>query len=390
MNRALFLSIAIGFWFAATTPAGAGDSGPWKLEELRKAPDYTLEAPNEPVTSVLYSGETYRGQPTRVFGWLARPQAIEGKRPAMVLVHGGGGKAFREWAELWAARGYVALAMDLAGNGPDGKRLPDGGPDQSDETKFGVVEPGDRWTYHAVANVIRGVSLLSARPEVDANRIGITGISWGGYLTCIVSGLDDRLKVSVPVYGCGYLEENSVWLGRFATMTPERRAEWTKLWDPSRYVGQATMPVLFVNGTNDFAYPLDSYRKTYRLVKNRDICVTVNMPHGHSQGWAPKEIGLYVDQHINGGVPLARVKNYRRDGTLAVLEFESRTPVKSAALHYTTDTGAWQQRKWTTVSAKLEAGKAVAEIPSTRPLVHFMTLVDDRDAVVSGEHDTLE
>ena len=43
----------------------------------------------------------------------------------MVLVHGGGGQAFAEWATLWAKRGYVAISMDLRGRGPDGNRHPD-------------------------------------------------------------------------------------------------------------------------------------------------------------------------------------------------------------------------------------------------------------------------
>jgi PhoPQ-activated pathogenicity-related protein len=74
------------------------------------------------------------------------------------------------------------------------------------------------------------------------------------------------------------------------------------------YVGSAAMPVFFVNGTNDFAYPLDSHSRTYGLVKGRrNLRITINMPHGHQQGWAPKEIGLFVDQYLTGGVPLATV-----------------------------------------------------------------------------------
>ncbi len=144
----------------------------------------------------------------------------------MVLVHGGGGKAFRDWAELWAKRGYVALAMDTAGCGPDGP-LADGGPDQTDATKFRDftdTEISDMWTYHAVAAVIRGHSLLAALPEVDRSRIGVVGLSWGGYLTCIVAGLDDRLKVAVPVYACGFLGEDSFWKSTaLVKMQPEAR-----------------------------------------------------------------------------------------------------------------------------------------------------------------------
>jgi len=234
----------------------------------------------------------------------------------MVLVHGGGGTAFREWATLWAQRGYVALAMDLAGCGPNRQRLPDGGPPQDDGAKFGNftdAEVGRMWSYHAVAAVVRGHSLLASLPEVDPQRIGITGISWGGYLTSIVAGIDDRLKVAVPVYGCGFLHEDSAWLGRFAALTPEQRDRWVANFDPSRYLPGVSCPILFMNGTNDFAYPLDSYQKSYRLVPGRvDVRIELRMPHGHPQGWAPKEIGLYVDSVLRGGDPLPQLGPWKR------------------------------------------------------------------------------
>ena len=152
-----------------------------------------------------------------------------------MLVHGGGGKAFSAWAEHWANQGYVALAMDLSGNGPNG-RLSDGGPDQSDQSKFRdftLETATEMWTYHAVSAVLRGHSLLRSLPEVDQDRVGITGISWGGYLTCIVAGIDPRFKVAVPVYGCGFLGENSVWKDKsLAQMNPEARELWLKLFDP--------------------------------------------------------------------------------------------------------------------------------------------------------------
>ena len=85
-------------------------------------------------------------------------------------------------------------------------------------------DPKDQWTYHAVAAVIRGHSLLRSFPEVDAEQIGVTGVSWGGYLTCIVDGVDSRFKFAVPVYGCGYLYENSRWLGEFKAMGEDKAA----------------------------------------------------------------------------------------------------------------------------------------------------------------------
>jgi dienelactone hydrolase len=364
-------------------------TGPWDLPTLRQPPRVTGLTDGKALTPLYYDGEPYRGKPTCVFAYLARPVEAAGRLPAMVLVHGGGGTAFKEWAELWAQRGYVALAMDLAGKGPNRQRLPDGGPDQDDQAKFEAEGVKDFWSYQAVASVIRGVSLVASLPDVDPERIGITGISWGGYLTCIVAGLDDRLKVAVPVYGGGYLHENSTWLPIFQKMTTARRALWVDHFEPSRYLGQAKMPMLFVNGTNDGAYPLDSYQKSYRLVKDRALCVTVKMPHGHRQGWAPIEIGLFVDQHLKSGKPLARIESAKRDGRWVEVAVRAEVPVAIAALHFTTDTGAWKERRWQTREVKVDGTRIRAELPATRPLVYFLTLTDSRKATVSTEHDVL-
>src|SRR5262249_47231868 len=162
-----------------------------------------------------------------------------------------------------------------------------------------------------------------------------------------------------------------------------------------RYLGRARMPVLFVNGTNDFAYPLGSYQKSYRLVKDRTLCVTVNLPHGHPQGWAPVEIGLFAHQHPRGGrplakgetgrrggraggggEPLAKVESVRRDGGRVEVRFRAAVPVPAAALHTTTDTGPWQKRKWQSRPVEVGTGVARAELPPERPLVYFVTLTD--------------
>src|SRR5579871_6531073 len=128
---------------------GAPNTGPWDLAALRRAPAVTVVDEGKTLSSLYYAGEPYRGKPTRVFAYLARPEKVAGKLPAVVLVHGGGGTAFKQWAELWAERGYVALAMDLAGQGPNRQHLPDGGPNQDDAAKFHAGAVQDFWTYHA-------------------------------------------------------------------------------------------------------------------------------------------------------------------------------------------------------------------------------------------------
>ncbi len=278
--------------------------------------------------------------------------------------------------------------MDLAGCGPDKKRLADGGPDQGDETKFGAIDqpPQDQWTYHAVADVILAHSLLRSLKEVDAGHTAVTGISWGGYLTCIVAGVDNRFKAAVPVYGCGFLHENSVWLPQFAKMTPEQRDKWVRLWDPSRYIGSAAMPVLFMNGTNDFAYPLDSYAKTYGLVKGRrQVRITVNMPHGHPQGWAPAEIGLFIDGCLRGGKPLPMISHPRIVNDQVLAQVRPRTKLIETALHYTTETGPINKRQWQTVPGRVDGSHIVAPAPPPEASIWFLTATDERWAIVSSE-----
>lgn len=395
MNHRATTAVLLLFVFSTHVAAAKNPpdrfTGPWDVARLQATTPKAEWGKKAGLTQeVFYAGEKFGGQPTRVFGYYARPAEGEAPFPAMLLVHGGGGKAFAEWATLWAQRGYVALAMDLAGHGPDGQRLPDGGPDQSDEAKFRPFaenEASEMWTYHAVADVLLAHSLLASRPEVDARRIGVTGISWGGYLTCIIAGVDDRLKVAVPVYGCGFLDENSVWLPRFAGMPADQRKQWVNTFDPSKYLPGVSCPILFLNGTNDFAYPLDSYRKSYRAVPGRvDLSVQVRLPHGHPQGWAPPEIGLYVDSVLKQGQPLPRLGRLETKDGVASCTVDSKVEVAKAQLHYTADSGEWQKRDWQSIDASLADGRAAAQIPSARPIVYYLTVTDARGAIVSTDH----
>lgn len=395
MRRSEISGVLLAWLIAAvlTLPLTAAEhfTGPWNLAELKKVPQATWGETSGLVREVYYRGEPLEGKPTRVFAYYARPESGDGPFPGMVLVHGGGGTAFPEWATLWAKRGYAALAMDLGGCGPGRKRLADGMPAQGHPEKFRKFTGDDDakllWTYHAVAAVVRGHSLLASRREVDARRTGLTGISWGGYLTCIVAGLDDRFRVAVPVYGCGFLHENSCWLNEFEKLGPDQTKRWVSYYDPSRYLPGVRCRILFINGTNDFAYPLDSYQKSYRAVPGPvDVRIEVRMPHGHPQGWAPKEIGLYVDSILKGGDPLPKLGPMRIAGDKVAATFTAKVPVVQGHLHYTTDTGNWKERRWQTIEAKLTEGTVSAELPKQRPLVCYLSVTDRRGAMISAQH----
>jgi dienelactone hydrolase len=372
----------------------------WDMNVLGNAPKtHPADTPlAKDVTSVFYDGLPWRKHPTRVFAYYGFPKVSPGmKVPGMVLVHGGGGTAFDAWVRLWNSRGYAAIAMDTCGCVPIGsygkwQRHNAGGPpgwggfDQVDEPTE------DQWTYHAVADAVLAHSLLRSLPGVDPTRIGLTGISWGGYLTCIVAGVDARFRFAVPVYGCGFLGDNSVWLPEFQKMGPEKAARWLGRWDPSVWLCHSKMPMLWVTGTNDFAYPMDSLQKSYRLVKGpRTLCLRVRMPHGHGgAGENPAEILAFAENQLHGGQPLARIAEQGRNGKLAWIKFEATVPMQRAELNYTCQTGRWQARKWETAAAEIDtaARKVSARLPPDVK-VYYFNLIDQQNLVVSGEHNEI-
>jgi len=353
------------------------------------------------VHSFFYEGVSYKGQPTRVFAYYGVPTVEPGtevsnlKHPAMVLIHGGGGTAFDRWVKVWNSRGYAAIAMDLCGSVPVGtygnwQRHEFGGPPGWDASFNQIDDPiEDQWTWHAVSAVALAHSLIRSYPEVDADRVGVTGISWGGYLTSIVAGVDHRFKLAVPVYGCGYLGENSAWLPSFEHLGKEKADRWLKRWDPSEYLGRVNMPMLWVNGTNDFAYPMDSWKKSYLLPKtDRTLCLRVRMPHGHGPaGENPEEIHFFANAILNNGKPLPKIVEQGFNSGEAWANFKADVAITKAELCFSRQSVRWQDREWETAPAELDAStsRVSAKVPDDAT-VFYLNLFDEHDCVVSTEH----
>ena len=132
------------------------------------------------LSEVYFRSADYLAKPSRAFGYFARPVKPLDDRPlpSILLIHGGGGTASPRWARYWAQRGYAALAPDLYGQGPNLEKLPDGGPDWSNDFESFRLVNGleNTWIYQAVATCIAGVSALSRMPNVDATKIAVTEI----------------------------------------------------------------------------------------------------------------------------------------------------------------------------------------------------------------------
>ena len=189
----------------------------WDIQALSQPPKVYEAKTEEPGVRALYfESVPWKGNPTRVFAYYGAPAGK--KLPGMVLIHGGGGTAFAAWVRLWNKRGYAAIAMDTGGNVPEKaeadklwnparKHHEFGGPAGWGDFENIDAPVADQWSYHAVAAAILARSLIRSFPEVDPGRIGVTGISWGGYLTDIVAGLDSRFRFAAPSMGAAFWEK---------------------------------------------------------------------------------------------------------------------------------------------------------------------------------------
>jgi len=393
-------------------PLQAEKVGPWDLDALKaNVPAMKWLRQDQPIQSLTYAGEKYQGHDTEVFAFYASPitlgEAKAGaKFPGVVLIHGGGGTAFAEWVQLWAKRGYAAIAMDLNGSRPpevefDTKgtaignghrgtrtRLTNGGPPHGAPEKFDSIggDTSDDWPFHAAASVIRAHTLLCSFAEVDAERTAVTGISWGGYTTCLVASLDDRFKAAVPVYGCGFLHEGESVQKPSIDKLGDRKAAWVKEYDPGSLLPRCRVPILFVNGTNDIHYVLDSYMKSYAVVPGeKHIRIQVNMPHGHPPGWAPQEIGLFIDSKCRAGKALPVLSKPVIEGDQVMVSVQSQTTLKKAELHFTTDAGPRSKRTWKSLPASTAGFGITAPKPPAEANTWFIAVTDERGAMVSTE-----
>ena len=272
---------------------------------------------------VWLDGESWKGRPTKVFAFVILPKGASAERkvPGMVLAHGGGGSAYPGWARTWADRGYAVIVPDTCGAmpvwapGAHWIRTGIGGPAGWGRVDLADEPVGDQWPYHAVGAVVRAHSYLRSLPEVDADRIGLTGISWGGFLTMLTAATDRRFKFAAPVYACGYYKEmmdlTDFYRKEFGTDEAARRRldRWCDLFDPLHYVPKIEMPLFWFAAAGDKAFPFDTLQKTVALARAvPQMAVRVGMQHSHGPaGENLPELFRFADHLLKGAAPLPQI-----------------------------------------------------------------------------------
>lgn len=332
---------------------------PWDVSALKQVPvvyeaeDFTDDSG---VHAIFYESVPYQGNPTRVFAYYGLPEVPEGESvPGVVLVHGGGGTAFKQWVQKWNESGYAAIAMDLEGHVP----VKNEENQWSEHEWSGPQRQGiygdinltveDQWMYHAVANVMLAHSFLASLEEVDAQRIGVTGISWGGIITNTVVGVDDRLKFAIPVYGTGYLyEAGNQYTQAFENWDTDTQQTYLQMWDPSVYLRMTDVPVLWVSSDQDSHFPLSILTMSYEEVKDHSsISIHPGMKHGHGAGWAPNEIYLFADSIVKpSSFSFPSIMNAYENQGQVYLEVQSDKSIDTVKVMYTENYDDPFQAEW--------------------------------------------
>ena len=289
--------------------------GPWKDKGLDKTPRvYPCESMNtNGVKAVFIESVPWKGSPTRVFAYYALPEGASKDKPVpgVVLVHGGGGTAFTKYIKYWNDLGYAAIAMDTCGSIPVNEEGRPGSPEHSKfwkSHKFSgprgwggfsdsLLPYEDQWPYHAVASVLASHSFLRSLEGVDSSKIGISGVSWGGFLTCISASVDHRFRWANSVYGCGFLAHTSRWQTRL--VKGEKGKRYSVLWDPSMYLANVECPFFWVSSQHDPFYPLESLLMSADLVKKSYFDVPEKFGHSHA-GFLRKSIPAFAEAMNSG------------------------------------------------------------------------------------------
>ncbi len=209
-----------------------------------------------------------------VTGNLYLPQQLDQPAPAILYVcgHGAvkrdgvsyGNKVHYQHHGAWFARhGYVCLAIDTL--------------------QLGEIEGIHHGTYRydmwwwlnrgftpagvEAWNCVRALDYLQSRPEVDAERLGVTGRSGGGAYSWWIAALDDRIKAAVPVAGITDLE-NHVVDGCVEGHCDCMYFVNTYQWDyPLVAALVAPRPLLISNTDRDSIFPLEGVLRTHAKVR---------------------------------------------------------------------------------------------------------------------------
>ena len=227
------------------------------------------------------------GKMISAFLWVPFNLKRDGSNPAVVLPHGGP-RARRSTTSTprprrSPSRGYICIAPNVRGSTGYGMEFQKanyqdlGGGDLQDEvyaTKF-LVDTG----------------------YVDAKKIGITGGSYGGFMTLMAVGkTPDVWAAAVEEYGIinwyTMLQHEDPFLQQYEQTLlgdPEKDRAIYEADSPIKYIGQEKAPLLVLQGTNDIRVPKEEAEQVVEILKKNGRTVDAHYYEAEGHGFSKRE-----------------------------------------------------------------------------------------------------
>lgn len=254
---------------------------------------------------------TYKGADGwDVDGFLVRPLGWKaGVRYPMILsIHGGpAGQYGVDWYnefQVDAAKGYAVFFSNPRGSTGYGQKF-----------ESGIA---NQWGGNDYIDVMNGVrAVLGANPWIDTARLGVTGGSYGGYLTNWIVGHTSLFKAAVTLRSVvNFVSDEGTRDGAYGHTRHfggDLFEKFDLYWDrsPLKYAKNVTTPILILHSDNDFRVPLEQGEQWFRALrhfgKNAEIVMFPRENHNLTRTGEPKHLveslnwQLYwFDKYVNG------------------------------------------------------------------------------------------
>ena len=322
---------------------------PPKILSVDKHEEYNVEG----CQAIIFEGERFKGEPISIFSYYSAPTGPRPAKgwPAVVLVHGGGGTALAHYVKKWNEKGYAAISLDWYGLFPEIKKK------TNERRKVVPNKVAPYYSYKdAVANTIRCHSLLLSFPEIDVERTGVVGASWGGFFALTVAGYDQRFKCVVSAYAAGFWRD-----------TP---------FDPQYHVMNITAPVLRTAVVNELNFPLPRWQQTVDLTTKAESTLSIDLARGHSNVGLVWPINFhFADMILKQQGLLPRIGPVRQTGdrieaTVTNMARLDQSKLGKAELHYATTAPTarngrfYEKDQWQRIPAERTDGLLQATVPA--------------------------
>jgi dipeptidyl aminopeptidase/acylaminoacyl peptidase len=297
---------ASGDWFPCGEPIGDAGAFTTVLHSTERPPEVVVIDDGEPraIAVTSHDGTRYlRGLlPSRqrvtwsapdgleIDGLLATPKG-EGPHPLIVVVHGGPVWSYQDaWPRgsmpLLVSRGFAVLQPNPRGSTGRGR-------------KFAEMVVGDMGGGDAI-DLLAGIDALVARGIADADRVGVTGGSYGGFMSCWLPTRDRRFKASVaisPVTDWHSQHFNSNighWDADFLRDRPESPGGEYHARSPVYFADRVATPTLLTAGIQDKCTPPGQAVEFYRALRAQGVEAEVVLypQEGHGVRNFPAAIDL--------------------------------------------------------------------------------------------------